>query len=189
MVLVNELTEKQIAHRQYLCSSLWKAKRKEAIEYYGNICNKCGEWGNDVHHKTYERTNGNELMQDLEILCRECHQAWHDLHDPSTVRRSKSVGRLVIYRYLSEFQREKLAKMFKITQAELIFKIKTDNFIAYRSANLLGYKKIHEGYNRYTNLGQGLRTYSISSKTSGPRNQTGLRRSSMKMSGPCRSGC
>lgn len=75
---MRNLSDNQLIHRAYLASPVWKAKRGEALAFYGCKCNRCGEWGNDVHHKTYERTGGNELMEDLEVLCRECHEAHHD---------------------------------------------------------------------------------------------------------------
>ena len=41
-------------------------------------CESCGQRGDvlDVHHKTYERL-GFELPEDLEVLCRTCHEVRH----------------------------------------------------------------------------------------------------------------
>lgn len=67
---------RQAAHRKYLLSNRWKQFRKQAIQFYGPICNRCGEPGYDVHHKTYENW-GRETLMDVEILCRACHSKEH----------------------------------------------------------------------------------------------------------------
>lgn len=82
-------------YRAYLTTPIWKEKRRQAIELYGCICMRCGEWGNDVHHKTYERVGGDELMEDLEVLCRECHSVHHSL---DSVSRSQKSRRRTIHR-------------------------------------------------------------------------------------------
>src|SRR6185436_20336593 len=74
------LTDNQILHRQYLASPGWAAKRQEALSYYGTTCAACGKHGTDVHHKTYIRWGGQELMRDLQVRCRGCHEALHAAH-------------------------------------------------------------------------------------------------------------
>jgi len=92
-------------YRAYLATPVWKAKRLEALNHYGCKCMRCGEWGNDVHHKTYERVGGAELMEDFEILCRECHEAHHAVD--KIARRNpdnpaeRSIHRQAIYRQLT----------------------------------------------------------------------------------------
>lgn len=76
---MKELTHNQTIHRQYLNSPLWKSVRKKALEKFGEICSKCGEYGTDVHHLTYDRVGGNELIDDLQVLCRGCHEALHSI--------------------------------------------------------------------------------------------------------------
>lgn len=72
-----QLTDNQLLYRAYLQSPLWKEKRRQAIEFYGPVCMRCRGLGYDVHHKTYARVGGNELMEDFEIMCRDCHDAHH----------------------------------------------------------------------------------------------------------------
>lgn len=61
----------------YLNSPQWKAKRVEALDHYGRICSKCGGATKlEVHHKHY-RNFKDEKLDDLEILCRTCHQEFH----------------------------------------------------------------------------------------------------------------
>ena len=66
-----------VDYHAYLNSDAWKQKRSIALrgaEYRCQVCNRDGQL--DVHHRTYERL-GNELPQDLVVLCRECHQLFH----------------------------------------------------------------------------------------------------------------
>lgn len=65
---------------KYLKSSKWKALRKEVLYKRGRICERCKEdlkgKITDIHHKTYENIF-NESPEDLEILCRACHEKEH----------------------------------------------------------------------------------------------------------------
>lgn len=66
-----------IDYYEYLCSDQWKEKRKSIIERCNNICENCkSKPVEDVHHLTYERL-GNELLEDLLGLCKECHENKH----------------------------------------------------------------------------------------------------------------
>jgi hypothetical protein len=85
------LTIKQISHREYLKSPLWKSIRARAIKHYGEVCGKCGQYGNDVHHLTYDRVGGEELIEDLQVLCRDCHEAIHAME--RATRRQKKTRR------------------------------------------------------------------------------------------------
>jgi hypothetical protein len=111
---MKRLTARQEMYRQYLQSEGWKKKRLEAISYYGQKCNRCGEFGNDVHHKTYKRI-GDELLSDLEVLCRECHQVHHAVERIGRKKRTKKKGIHVkaIYAYLSEDQKKILSEKLK----------------------------------------------------------------------------
>lgn len=72
-------------YRAYLQGPEWQAKREEALEYYEERCNRCDmpRWlaeiaydqDLNVHHVSYAN-QGYEPMDDLEVLCRRCH----DLH-------------------------------------------------------------------------------------------------------------
>lgn len=67
----------RVDYRAYLDSDHWKQKRSIALHQAGNRCQVCNEGGQlDVHHRTYERL-GDELPQDLIVLCRNCHQLFH----------------------------------------------------------------------------------------------------------------
>lgn len=70
-------------YAEYLQSPHWQEVRKEAIESSNSICERCelprwlAEIAYDqdlhVHHKSY-RSRGKEQIEDLEVLCRRCHE-------------------------------------------------------------------------------------------------------------------
>jgi 5-methylcytosine-specific restriction endonuclease McrA len=66
--------------QNYLQHPHWIAKRREALDHYGERCQRCGRKGGflQVHHKHY-RTMFREAMKDLEVLCRGCHKDEHGL--------------------------------------------------------------------------------------------------------------
>lgn len=64
-------------YREYLNSSAWRAKREEMLELAGYQCEECGSGGHlHVHHLTYARL-GREELDDLAVLCPQCHEAAH----------------------------------------------------------------------------------------------------------------
>lgn len=64
-------------YHSYISSIKWKVKRNDAIKRAGYKCQGCGlsKWSVEleVHHKTYKNF-GNELDDDLEVLCPDCHK-------------------------------------------------------------------------------------------------------------------
>lgn len=64
----------------YLKSVHWQDLRYKKLDKAGYQCEKCGAKNVilDTHHKTYKRL-GFELMRDLEVLCRSCHNEEHDV--------------------------------------------------------------------------------------------------------------
>jgi hypothetical protein len=60
-------------------SPVWRAKRRERLEWAGYRCQVCNSPNRlDVHHRTYERFGGAELPADLTVLCRACHDLYHE---------------------------------------------------------------------------------------------------------------
>lgn len=115
------LSNLQLLHREYLKSPLWQKKREEAIACFGATCRRCGQHGTDVHHKTYERTGGKELLSDLEILCRPCHEAHHRIERAQRpkCRRNKVIPLQALYRYLTKTQQRRLCEQFGLTSVSL----------------------------------------------------------------------
>jgi 5-methylcytosine-specific restriction endonuclease McrA len=65
---------------EYLRSEVWRGKRNAALEAFGRICSRCRATGSGlhVHHRTYRRFGGREVLSDLEVLCKSCHAQKHD---------------------------------------------------------------------------------------------------------------
>lgn len=70
-------------YQRYIDSPEWKAREVQIRRERGFRCERCGGEPDgtaatrlQVHHKTYERL-GDELPEDLELLCRSCHAGEH----------------------------------------------------------------------------------------------------------------
>lgn len=114
----------------------------EALRHYGCICNRCGEYGNDVHHKTYERTGGDELMDDLEVLCRDCHEAHHSVDKTSGRKQIRGIHKRSIFGRLSQKHKDVLLLQFPDIHNgnDLFIAINSpsENQVAEAAAKLLG---------------------------------------------------
>lgn len=67
-------------YKEFLKTKYWKLTRKLKLASVGGRCQACNrKSGLDVHHKTYEH-RGKELthLDDLLVLCRECHGRIHN---------------------------------------------------------------------------------------------------------------
>lgn len=72
------LDVRRMAYRDYLRTPHWRATRAQALRRAGNRCQVCNADSHlDVHHRTYERL-GCEDAGDLIVLCRSCHDLFHD---------------------------------------------------------------------------------------------------------------
>jgi hypothetical protein len=66
------------AYQRYLQSPQWKERRDRAVKKAGAKCALCSSKGRlDVHHRFYGSI-GEERPQDLIVLCRGCHEKFHD---------------------------------------------------------------------------------------------------------------
>jgi hypothetical protein len=69
------------SYHEYLKSNEWKQKAEQAKEQAGWRCQLCNKEGNKgslhAHHRTYERI-GNELPEDITVLCSTCHAKFHN---------------------------------------------------------------------------------------------------------------
>lgn len=63
----------------YLQTVEWQTLRRIKLETAGHRCQICYSDAGplEVHHRTYER-RGRERLDDLTVLCRRCHQVYHD---------------------------------------------------------------------------------------------------------------
>ena len=71
-------------YQEYLKSAEWKHLKSIKLKQSKPICQGCNESGRilEVHHLTYERI-GMELLTDLVVYCRECHDKAHGKEKPS----------------------------------------------------------------------------------------------------------
>jgi hypothetical protein len=67
--------EGEAAYQRYRKSTTWLEIREHALIRSKRKCEGCGISNSklDVHHDNYERVGGNELPQDLLVLCPDCH--------------------------------------------------------------------------------------------------------------------
>jgi hypothetical protein len=72
-------SEQQRQYREvYLRSDHWRQMRQLALRDAEDRCAVCNSSHQlDVHHRTYERL-GAERLTDLLVLCRKCHQVFHE---------------------------------------------------------------------------------------------------------------
>jgi hypothetical protein len=78
-------------------------------------------------------------LEDLEVLCRECHEAHHRNHDKRTRRKNPGIHRGAIWRKLSEQQKEEIKSAFP--QEEIYAAIHWGNpLVAKCAAKMLGYR-------------------------------------------------
>lgn len=64
-------------YKNHIASPKWKAIRANVIAIRGSKCEECGSTSRlHVHHLHY-RTFGDELPEDLKVLCKNCHDKKH----------------------------------------------------------------------------------------------------------------
>lgn len=64
-------------YERHLASPEWAAIRDRVLVRAGGLCEGCGlRRPVHVHHTTYERL-GNEMLFDLQAVCRPCHERLH----------------------------------------------------------------------------------------------------------------
>lgn len=64
----------------YIRSDAWKAKRRQVFARYGKICSKCRTRKPPIHiHHLHYRSFGDESMEDLQVLCENCHREAHGM--------------------------------------------------------------------------------------------------------------
>lgn len=72
--------KKEYIYKKYISSLEWRIFSNKIKNERGNKCEECGSHREDVilhaHHLTYERF-GNELPEDIQVLCVPCHEKKH----------------------------------------------------------------------------------------------------------------
>ena len=81
---------RRLKYAAHLASDYWKAIRKKVLQRARGLCEKCHRFkAVEVHHKTYKNF-GHERMEDLQALCKRCHDRshpWKKGHSFSSNRR------------------------------------------------------------------------------------------------------
>ncbi len=68
---------KNMPYEEYLNTPEWKEKREMVLELRGRRCEECGSTKDlHVHHWVYCR--GEESLEDLVVLCSNCHKKLHE---------------------------------------------------------------------------------------------------------------
>ena len=68
----------QLPYSEYLKTEWWQQRRVKALARAEHRCQVCNSDKRlEIHHRTYERL-GHERDADLVVLCRTCHQLFHD---------------------------------------------------------------------------------------------------------------
>lgn len=67
-------------YKRYMKSAAWQKTRRFAFVKLGRRCQDCGRNERlEIHHRCYSRL-GCEEIEDLEVLCNDCHSTRHDGH-------------------------------------------------------------------------------------------------------------
>jgi 5-methylcytosine-specific restriction endonuclease McrA len=78
-------------YHEYIKSEEWQKKAELVKELAGQRCQACGRHKSEVtlhaHHRSYKNL-GNELPGDLTVLCKSCHELFHN-HLKNVNRRIK----------------------------------------------------------------------------------------------------
>lgn len=70
---------KDMDYAVYLTTVHWEKLRERKLIQADHTCEKCPRHhGLEVHHLTYVRL-GEELLDDLQVLCAICHREAHDI--------------------------------------------------------------------------------------------------------------
>ena len=123
-------------YSKFMRSPAWAEKKRQfRATRDWPICFKCGAWDvpMDIHHLTYARFGGDELMEDLEFCCRPCH---NEIHKAAIIRR-------MIRREKGETSRSRRRKRWKQKSKER--KQKAAEREAARLERVANYLKSREG--------------------------------------------
>ena len=72
-------------------SAMWR-KRSKIFLAHNATCARCGEASEIAHHVYRKREGGSDDEDNLEALCRRCHEAEHNAHGERWGRRERKVA-------------------------------------------------------------------------------------------------
>ena len=101
---------------EYIDGPEWAAKRQARMDLDGHECKGCHSKEDlQVHHATYVRFGGRELMSDLVTVCGRCHRLIHKTYRPTSGPRLAAVT----FRVLKQMQPRENTE-FKRTELPLV---------------------------------------------------------------------
>jgi hypothetical protein len=159
-------TQRQIEYRAYLSTEHWINKRLSVLKERGCKCEKCGEYGNEIHHLSYEHL-WDEPLNELQVLCRDCHEATHaalkSLYPRERKKEKKMIHRRALFKALTLKHKTILCEKHYLYEEELYAYILYSNEKKHRkiineAAELLGFdgfhpKMVRQANNRYNSGG------------------------------------
>jgi len=78
-------------YESYLRSKKWASKKIEVFGLKGRKCQRCSsEERIHVHHASYERLGNEDILNDLFVLCDNCHNEYHRRNKNVTIRSTKA---------------------------------------------------------------------------------------------------
>lgn len=114
---MKSLTPSQKKHREYIKSDEWAKVRADMLIAANFQCERCNKKKNlQVHHLTYERFGGDEIKDDLIVLCGYHHRLEHNLVYEKKKTKKKT------YSTIEQLKKKKLRKYKKDMKK---FKVKT----------------------------------------------------------------
>lgn len=79
-IKIPKKVNRRLIYNAYIKSHKWFIFSSNVKKERGNKCEECSAGGKGIilhaHHLTYERL-GNELPEDIQVLCKSCHQLKH----------------------------------------------------------------------------------------------------------------
>lgn len=66
-----------MTYQEYLQSDKWKTISAQRLALDNHECVLCGGVAENVHHRRYPKALGEEMINDLVSLCRQCHALHH----------------------------------------------------------------------------------------------------------------
>jgi HNH endonuclease len=74
VITIGSSYEWQAKYDRHIRSLKWRNMKQDMLRLRGGRCERCGHQHSlELHHKNYERL-GRELIADLELLCKRCHE-------------------------------------------------------------------------------------------------------------------
>ena len=65
-------------HHQKMSSREWEWIREKVLQRDGRRCRQCGKAGRlEVHHVKHLQEGGDNALENLQVLCRDCHIRAH----------------------------------------------------------------------------------------------------------------